>query len=375
MLKGVYLTLLIGPAVPLPAPKIVTDALSGIQVTSSKDTSGFQIHFTVGKKSPLLLALLPAGFFDPITTRVVIIVTLNGVPNVIMDGLVTNQEVSPSSEPGKSTLTITGEDLSLAMDLIQKIIPYPAFPMVARINLALAPYAALGIIPVVIPPIIPETKSPTQGWETQRMTDREYIKSQARRAGYVFFIQPGPLPGQNIAYFGPDANIPFPQPALSINMDAHTNVESLSFSLNGMAKAIRVYTIMDPATNKIPIPIPVPNISPFKPPMGIKPVLPARLEFATESAQLSPTEAAQDILGYLLNNTASVSANGSLDVVRYKGLLRARMMVGVRGAGITYDGLYYVDSVSHDIKHGEYKQSFTLSRDGVISNTPVVIPN
>ena len=40
----------------------------------------------------------------------------------------------------------------------------------------------------------------------------------------------------------------------------------------------------------------------------------------------------------------------------------------------TYDGLYYVDSVTHNIKRGEYKQSFTLSRDGLISNTPVVVP-
>ena len=50
------------------------------------------------------------------------------------------------------------------------------------------------------------------------------------------------------------------------------------------------------------------------------------------------------------------------------------MLVGVRGAGLAYDGLYYVNSVTHKIKRGEYKQSFSLSRDGLISNTPVVVP-
>lgn len=367
--------MLMGPAVPVPVPQVVVEALSSVQVTNSKDRSGFQLTFTVGKTSLLLTALLPAGYFAPITTRVIIIATLNGIPNVLMDGMVTNQELSPSSEAGKSQLTITGEDLSLAMDLVEKIIPFPGMPVEARIYTALAPYAALGIVPLVIPSLIPVTKNPVpEGWYTQRTTDREYIKSQARRIGYVFFVQPGPLPGQSIAYFGPDINLPIPQPALSINMDAHTNVESLSFSLDGLAKAIRVYTILDPFTRKITIPIPVPNISPFKPPMGLQPVLPAKLEYATESAQLSPAEAAQDILGYMLNSPSSVSANGSLDVLRYKGILRARMMVGVRGAGLTYDGLYYVDSVTHNIKHGEYKQNFTLSRDGLISNTPVVIP-
>jgi hypothetical protein len=53
-------------------------------------------------------------------------------------------------------------------------------------------------------------------------------------------------------------------------------------------------------------------------------------------------------------------------------VLRARMLVGVQGAGITYDGLYYVDSVTHNLKRGEYKQNFTLSRDGLESNTPTV---
>src|SRR6266478_6502264 len=37
MLKGVHLTLLIGPAVPNRAPKLVMDALQSVQVTSSKD--------------------------------------------------------------------------------------------------------------------------------------------------------------------------------------------------------------------------------------------------------------------------------------------------------------------------------------------------
>jgi hypothetical protein len=36
--------------------------------------------------------------------------------------------------------------------------------------------------------------------------------------------------------------------------------------------------------------------------------------------------------------------------------------------------LYYVKSVTHNLKRGEYKQSFTLVREGLISLTPNVIP-
>jgi hypothetical protein len=157
-------------------------------------------------------------------------------------------------------------------------------------------------------------------------------------------------------------------------MDASTNVESLSFTLDGMAKKIRVFTILDPITKKIPIPIPLPNINAFKPPLGLRPTPPARIEFATDVAKDTPDAAASKILGFLLNkdNGAAITGSGKLDVLRYGHVLQSRMLVGVRGAGLAYDGLYYVDSVSHDLKKGSYTQDFTLSRDGLISNIPRV---
>ena len=42
------------------------------------------------------------------------------------------------------------------------------------------------------------------------------------------------------------------------------------------------------------------------------------------------------------------------------------------GAGIAYDGLYYVKSVTHEIERGSYKQGFTLARNGLISTLPTV---
>jgi hypothetical protein len=374
MLKGIHLTLMIGPAVPIPAPQSVMDALASIQVNSGGQRSGFQLTFNVSKNSLLLTTMLPAGYFDPISTRVVIIVTLSGFPNVIMDGIVTRQEMQSSNEPGQSTLTVTGEDLSILMDVIHIKRPFPAMPEIARIYTVLAPYAAFGIVPLAIPPIITRVKLPIQGWESQNETDRAYLQRMASENGYVFYVEPGPLPLQSIAYFGPDINVPIPQHALNANMDANTNVDSISFSLDGLAKKIRIYIVNDPITRKIPIPIPVPNINAFKPPLGLRPTPPARLEFADDVASKQPDEAAQSILSFLMNNSDAISASGSLDVLRYGHVLRARLLVGVRGAGTAYDGMYYVNSVTHNIKRGEYKQNFQLSRDGLISNTPKVLP-
>jgi hypothetical protein len=373
MFKGINLTLMIGPAVPIPAPKSVMNALTTVQVNSGKDKSGFQLTFTVGKNSPLMTTMLPAGYFDPIITRVMIVVTLNGVPNVIMDGLVTRQELQPSNEPAQSTLTITGEDLSVAMDLVQIILPYPAMPDYATINLALVKYAFLGVVPLVVPSFITEVKTPLKGWDTQTHTDLDYIRTAASRNGYVFYVEPGPLPGQSIAYFGPDIRIPIPQPALNINMDAHTNVESISFSLDGLLKKLQIVWVYDPITRKIPIPLPIPDLNVFKPPLGARPTPPAKVIFDNKSATLTITEALKRAVAKGLQSSSAISASGSLDVLRYGHILRSRLLVGVRGAGVAYDGLYYVDNVTHKIKHGEYKQNFNLSRDGLISLTPRVV--
>ena len=375
MFDSAHLTLLIGPLpVPVPAPLPLIESLQRIEVNSSRDRSGFQITFSMGKKSPLQLALLPAGFFDPMITRVVIVVTYKGIPNVLMDGVVTRQEMQPGNEPGQSTLTITGEDLSVLMDVVELRVPFIGMPEVARINLILAKYSMFGIVPVVIPPPVLSVDSPTSRFDTQEGTDRAYIQSLAQESGYVFFIEPGPVPLQSIAYFGPDFRIPVPQPALSVNSDWDTNVESLNFSLDGLAKKTVIMFTMDPVTRKIPLPIPVPDINPIHPPLGLRQTPPSKISFATGTTRLSPTELAKRAFGYMRESADAISGSGSLNVATYGHVLRSRMLVGVRGAGIAYDGMYYVDSVTHSIKPGEYKQNFQISRDGLISQTPVVMP-
>ena len=373
MLKGIHLTLLIGPSVPIPVPRAVSEALQSATITSAKDKAGFQLTFATGKDSQLLNTLLPAGYFDPITTRVIVMVTLGGFPHVLMDGLVTRQELGPSSEPGQSILTITGDDLSAAMDLVEYHMPYPNMSSTVQGYIVLSKYMALGVVPIVLPPFIPDQPIMTNKIHAQNGTDLQHLKKIANDSGYVFYVEPGPLPGQSIAYLGPNIRIPVPQPALNINMDAHTNVESMSFSLDGLAKETMLVTVNDPATGRIPITLPIPSINVFQPPLGARPTPPLKMVMARDTAGNSVPLTLQKVLGRMLKGAANaITVSGSLDVLRYGHVLRSKLLVGVRGAGLAYDGLYYVDSVTHKIKRGEYKQSFQLSRDGLISLTPKV---
>ena len=375
MLKGVYLTLMVGsPVVPLPVPQPVIEALKSVQVTNSKDRSGFQLTFTVGKTSPLQLVMLPAGYFDPIERRVVIIATMNGIPNVLMDGIITRQDIGPSNDPGQSTLTITGEDLSVLMDVSERQLPYPATPDAGKIAMILGQYSLFGLRPTVVPPPSDVPANITKQTESQLSTDLAYIRGLAGRCGYVFYVEPGPFPLSSTAYFGPDLPEPVLEPALSVNMDWETNVDSLSFSLDGLAKKTVEIKILDPIFGRIPIPIPIPNISPLHPPLGLRLTPPAKKVVSDKFAKLTAAQALKEAFGMTLAGADAITGQGSLSVSRYGHIMRTRRIVGVRGAGLAYDGMYYINSVTHNIKEGEYKQSFTLSRDGLISQVPVVGP-
>jgi hypothetical protein len=375
MLKGVHLTLLMGPVVAVPVPKEVIDALQSVQVTTSVGArSGFQLTFSMGKNSNFEKGLIPAGFFDPMI-RVIIIVTLNGTPNVIMDGVITRQQVTASNEAGKSTFAVTGEDVSAAMDLIDfSGIPYPAMPAEARVALCIAKYAMFGIIPMVIPSILINVPIPVKEIPKHQGTDLAYINSLANEVGYVFYVEPGPVPGTNIGYWGPEIKVGVPQRALTINMDGQTNTDSMSFTYDGLAKTLYILFIQE-LISKAPIPIPIPDITPLNPPLGIKPPLPLHVKFITNepdqngTAKYSPIQAALIGLAKASKGSDVISGTGSLDVLRYGGVLQPRKLVGVRGAGIAYDGYYYVKSVTHNIKHGEYKQSFALSRNALVPST------
>lgn len=369
-LEGVTLTLLIGPGVPIPAAPAVLEALESVQTTSSVGTrSGFQLSILYSKTSPIATTLMPAGYFDPLV-RVIIVATLNGVPHVLADGPITRQDVTPAAPGGKAKLTITGEDVSTYMDLIDFTgTPYVGMTDTVIVLTSIAKYAMFGIAPIVIPPIFFESPVPTKGWRHHQGTDLAFVEQLAKEAGYVFYITPGPAPGMNTAYFGPPSRVGLPQPALAADFDAAANVEQISFSYDSNASALPIAHVRLPSV-KVPIPIPVPSVGLLKPPLSARPFVPRRTR-PIRTEHLGPA----DVLKYALTAAADgdpVGANGALNVAVYGQPLKSRSLVGVRGAGLTYDGLFYVKSVTNTLARGSWKQSFQLVRDGAISNVPRV---
>jgi hypothetical protein len=374
VLDGVQLTVMIGPVVPLPISYDVLEALESVEVTSTVGSrSVFQMTFKLSPRSPLHTLFLVAGGSSLPFVRVVIAVTLRGTPEVLIDGVVTQTNVTPgSSASDTASLVVTGEDLSRVMDYIDfSGTPFPALPAEARVALLMLKYAIFGVVPLVIPSVLFDVPIPTERIPRQDGTDLAYVTSLADEVGYDFYVEPGPVPGASIAYWGPQVRIGVPQPALNVGMDAQTNVGALSFGYDGSSRVVPILFIQEPIS-KFPIPIPIPDVTPLSPPLGIISPFPNLVELENDTSKRSPIQAAAIALAKAAKSADAVSGQGSLDVMRYGRVLRARRLVGVRGAGPAFDGLHFVKSVTHKIKRGEFKQDFQLVRNGLVSTVPRV---
>ena len=373
MASGLYLTLLAGPMVPVPVPKPLIDSLTSVEIeVSATGRSGFQLTFTLADDSILQTFFLLSASGPIPLLRVVLMVTFGGLPQVIMDGIVEHNEVVPGAMRGSSKLVVSGHDLSVLMDLVDfSGLPFPGLTPDLRVLTILGKYAAFGIIPEVIPVVAPDIEVPIDKIPTQKGTDFAYINQLAEEAGYVFYVQPGPAPGTSQAYWGPQIKVGIPQPALNVNLDAWTNVESLNFHYNPKTSVLPIVYIQD-TTTKVSIPIPIPPVTPLNPPLGLAVPTPQRIEPLPDTAKFSPARALMIGMAKASNSADIVTGEGSINVLRYGQILNARTLVGVRGAGLAFDGLHYVDTTKHHIKAGEYKQDFTLRRNALISNLPMV---
>ncbi len=373
MSSSLQLGLMVGPAIPLPVPAEIIEALVSVEVTQRDvGPSAFTLQFTMSNVSLLpTLFMLSGGSPFPII-RVVLSATLNGSVTVLADGVVTQVQVLPGSDAAHSVLQVTGEDLTKLMDKLDLTgLPFPAMPAEAAVALVLAKYAVLGVVPLIVPSIMLDVPIPTAKIPAQQGTDLKYVTALAAKVGYVFYVEPGPVPGTSTAYWGPRIKVGAPQPALNLDLDAFTNTARITFTYQPQKATMPIVFIQNEQTH-IPLPIPIPPITALNPPLGLVNLPPSNTMPLKETVKYTPAQAILRGIAAAANTADTVEGKGSLDVLRYGRILTPRSLVGVRGAGLAFDGLYYVPEVKHSIKPGQFMQSFTLSRNGLISTVSAV---
>ena len=370
-LASLKLGLYMGKVHPTQAPASIVNAVQQVTIEYGETAGGqgFSITFRAdrGSLASQDYALMSQSLLKP-GSRVVITVTLNATPHVLMDGIVSQVQLAPPEGNQAGTMTVSGKDIGVLLDLVDVNLSLPIPSVTGVVAFVLAKYAPLGLVPAVIPPIKNVIYAPTERIHFQEGTDLNYLLKLANDNGYIFSIRPGPLPGLSRAYWGPLIKVGLPQKALTVNMGHSTNVETISFDYDAL-KPTQVYGMV--ADPDVPIPVPVLGLTNIYPPplASQSPFLVNQPFVKKERLTYKGTDAVE---AYLQSQSrvdqsadSVVSVQGTLNVPKYGDILRAPGIVGLRGAGKAHDGLYYVKTVTHTISKGQYQQQFTLAREGL----------
>lgn len=368
MPQALSLTLFIGQTTPRPVPTLLSEAVESLEIVQTDaGRSGFQIVFRVGRSQPADLQddpVLTNSLLQPFN-RVIVTVTLDARVHVLMDGIITYLEFAPSLEPGDSLFTVTGEDVSVMMDLEEKSIEHPAQNEKDIVSKLIAAYSRYGLVPKLGTPAVSDRPQTTERVPVQLGTDLAYIQELADRYAFLFYVTPGPTVGQNTAYWGPPERKGTPLKPLTVNMGSATNVESINFQYDALAVTQVAGQVQDRKTNQIQ---PVMQSSSTRTPLSRSAAINAAHIRTTQFRETARLKTYADARAQALLDRSTdrvLTVTGQLDTLVYGSLLERGKLVDVRGVGYTYDGAYYINQVVHSIREGEYKQRFQLSREGL----------
>lgn len=364
--------------VPAPAPADLLGALESADVVAAEQgRSGFQLVFrSTGAAGSALgeHAALRSGLLDP-GGRVVIGVVMSGQPTLLLDGVITHLELSYASERGEATLAATGEDLCALMDAEERIVEHPGLDEAGIAAALLSRYASLGVVPRVSAPPVSEAPDPHDRTPLQRGTDLETLTELAGRFGYQFYLSPGPLPGQSVAWWGPPVRTGAPQRALNVGLGPLSTVTRIHFQHEALL-APRVRGMLQDRVSGQSSSFEAADSS--TPPLGrqgagglagdLRPTRWLTLPGLTGAAAQARAQGAADA------ESEPLTATGTLDGLRYGAPLLARGLVDLRGAGDRYSGTWAVTRVRHELRPGAWQQHFTLSRGGIGAASARVVP-
>ncbi|AGP41502.1 phage late control D family protein [Sorangium cellulosum] len=205
----------------------------------------------------------------------------------------------------------------------------------------------------------------------QRGTDWEFVQRLARRNGFVCYLDPDPQTGAVTAHFKPRALEDTPQPDLTILREApNLTWIDLQAVMTGPVRAVGA--AIDPIDKRL-----VRSDGAAKaPPLG-EALLGGAVEGGLKQAGATaatallrdpaPLEAAVAAEGSAATDRAlsAVEARGEIDSTLYRGLLRSRRPVLIKGVGRAFAGVYYVRAVRTTIDEGVMRQTFVAERNAL----------
>lgn len=339
--------------------------LTEVKVECSRtDAWTATIHFETRRDEKGMWAVQDLGLLKP-WEPIVIEASFGTRSEEIMRGYIRQIKASYPQDAGAASVIVECQDNSIVMDRMHY-----------RQNwgTAEAPMTDEGLIFQQMVARSQLTPDPQSGHGLSRVhlfqdgTDITFLRERAEINGYELMFAGG------LVYFGPMRLSGEPQATIKVYAGLDTNCLSFDVDADGHQPDKAGYDAApETGTATVSGTFP-PNIVILGPESaaGGGPGLPDfvwRLRRTGTNDEAELTARAQAKANEL---SMRVKVSGELDGTLYQHVLQVGKLVPVDGVGSQFNGLYYVDTVSHHFSVDGYSQSFKLMRNAYGDNVPAV---
>jgi hypothetical protein len=318
------------------------------------------------------MAQEPSGEFFPLdqdifqagTTLAVDLAAPGGLPARLFDGYVTHLRPHFESIEANCYLEVLGMDAVVLLDAGERVATYPDATDAEAASDILERYQLTGQVADT-----PARHKLDGQLLVQRESDWRFLRRLARRNGFCCYFEHDAEAGEVVGYFGPPATEAAPQPDLSI-LRAGANLRWIDFQHTMTGPVGALGAAIDPIAKRLIRADGAGSLEPMGD-TGATSAIESGLGAAGANTLRSmlrdptPIEAAITAEGAAATDAAgfTLEARGEIDPALYRGLLRARRPVLIKGVGRRLAGVWYARSVRTVLDDGALTQTFVAGRN------------
>jgi hypothetical protein len=333
---------------------------------SDSDPTFCALRFDLAQREDGTFALLDDDLFRPGLALGIDLAMPGGTPLRLFEGYVTHLRPHFETIAANSYVEVLGMDAAVLMSAEERAASWPdssdaqiVDEVCGRYNLSF------------------QGDDTDATWAADRQlfvhrgTDWDLVQRLARRNGFLCYLEPDPHSGAMTVFFRPRGVADPPQADLTLLRDgANLTWLDLQWVMTGPVRCAGA--AIDPLAKRIVRAEGVPGLDPMGDGLLDTPIEDG-LRRAGASAATAllrdplPLEAALQAEGRAATDRAlfTVEARGEVDPTLYRGLLRARRPVLIKGVGRTFAGAYWVRAVRTTVDEGVATQTFVAERNAV----------
>lgn len=333
---------------------------------SDSDPSVVALRFKLSQRPNGEFFPLDDDSFTPAAKLDLDLAAPGGLPQRLFSGYVTHVRPHFETIEANCYLEVLGMDAAAVLDVQDRCFPYPDS---TDAEAAQQVFERYGISADV-------TDTPARHLEdrqllVQRETDWQFLKRLARRNGFVCFFEHDPGADEVKAYFGPPKLDADPQADLTM-LRENANLAWFDVQHSEVGPVRSAGAAIDPIGKRLVRSSDKPLLEPLGGDDVGKAIEDGLTALGVEKATAllrdpTPLDAAIGREGSAAVDRAhfAVEARGELVPMQYRGLLRARRPVLVKGVGRVLAGVWYVRAVRTTIEEATLSQTFAFARNAL----------